>query len=64
MDKPAEFMTFVVRLQRGAAEEIAGVVERVRTGEKARFRGADTIGPLIVRMLSDGAAADGGGPDR
>ena len=58
MDKPAEFMTFVIRLQRGAAEEIAGVVERVKTGEKARFRGVDTIGPVIVRMLADGEIDD------
>jgi hypothetical protein len=53
MDKPVEFMTFVVRLQRGDGEEIAGVVERVKTGEKARFRGVDEIGALIARMLSD-----------
>ena len=39
-----------------AVAEVAGVVEHVTTGEKARFLGVDTIGALIVRILPARAA--------
>lgn len=57
MDQPAEFVTFVVRLQRRGTREIVGVVERVKTGEKARFEGVEGIGPAIAGMLGPAAAA-------
>jgi hypothetical protein len=62
MRQPAEYMTFVVRLQRTPDDEIAGVVERVRTGEKARFRGMEMIADAIVRMLSNGAGDESAAP--
>ncbi len=51
MDQPTQYVTFVVRLERRAADEMAGVVEQVRTGEKARFRGVESIGGVIAGML-------------
>ena len=57
MDQPAEFITFVVRLQRMGATEIVGVVERVKTGEKVRFEGVEGIGPAIAGMLGPAVAA-------
>lgn len=57
MDQPAEFITFVVRLQRQGAREIVGVVERVKTGEKVRFEGVEGIGPAIAGLLESAAAA-------
>jgi hypothetical protein len=32
-------MTFIVRVSRDEAGRLAGVVERVRTGQKERFQG-------------------------
>jgi hypothetical protein len=46
-----EYATFIVRLARVGADDVDGIVERVRTGEKARFRGLDELGPTIRRML-------------
>jgi hypothetical protein len=57
MDQPAEFITFVVRLQRMGATEIVGVVERVKTGEKVRFEGVEGIGPAIAGILGAAVAA-------
>jgi len=44
-------ITFVVRVSTDRAGVIAGVVERVRTGEKARFQGLEDLGALIARMI-------------
>lgn len=46
-------VTFMVRLTRGADGRLRGTVERVRTGEKERFTGADGIGGVIERMLQE-----------
>jgi hypothetical protein len=43
--------SFVVRVSRGTAGGLEGIVERLRTGEKMWFRGADQIGSVIARML-------------
>ena len=43
--------SFVVRVSRGTAGRLEGIVERLRTGEKAWFRGADQLGSVIARML-------------
>ena len=45
-------MTFVVRLSRDDAGRLTGVVERVRTGEKARVDAFDAIGHAIARMVA------------
>lgn len=44
-------VAFVVRVVTDQAGGLAGIVERVRTGEKERFHDAAAIGPLIARML-------------
>ena len=44
-------MTFIVRLSRDEAGRVAGIVERVRTGEKERFEGVAAIATLIARMV-------------
>lgn len=44
--------TFVVRVRRDAAGRLTGLVERVATGEKGRFQGADALAELIQRMLA------------
>jgi hypothetical protein len=46
-------VTFVVRLTRDPDGRLLGTVERVRTGEKERFTGADGIGGIIERMLRE-----------
>ena len=52
MHAPAdEFATFVVRLSRMSGGRLGGVVERVRTGEKARFHELDALGSVIAKML-------------
>lgn len=49
----ASCVTFVVRATRGRDGRLAGVIERVRTGEKHRFEDPDTIGRLIERMVDE-----------
>jgi hypothetical protein len=44
-------MTFIVRLSLDEAGRVTGIVERVRTGEKARFEGVGGIATLIARMV-------------
>jgi hypothetical protein len=51
-ERSAPVMLFMVRIVRGAAG-LRGTVERVRTGEKERFTGADGIGGVIERMLQN-----------
>jgi hypothetical protein len=46
-------VTFVVRAARGPDGRLAGVVERVRTGEKHRFEDPGAIGLLIERMVDE-----------
>jgi hypothetical protein len=46
-------VTFVVRAARGRDGRLAGVVERVRTGEKHRFEDPGSIGLLIERMVDE-----------
>ncbi len=46
-------VTFMVRITCGRDGRLRGTVERVRTGEKERFTGADGIGSVIERMLRE-----------
>jgi hypothetical protein len=46
-------LAFIVRVSRGLDGRLAGVVERVRTGEKRRFEDPSAIGPLIEEMVSE-----------
>ena len=43
--------TFIVRIARDQGGRLRGIVERVRTGEKQRFTGADGVGGVIEQML-------------
>jgi hypothetical protein len=51
-------MTFVVRLTRDKVGRITGVVEKVKTGRKARVEGLDAISRAIGEMI----ASPGGQP--
>ena len=46
-------VTFIVRLVCDDARRVRGTVERVRTGEKRVFTGADGIGGVIEQMLGN-----------
>jgi hypothetical protein len=46
-------VTFVVRAARAPDGRLAGVIERVRTGEKHRFEDPGAIGRLIEQMVDD-----------
>ena len=43
--------TFIVRASQDAHGRLHGIVERVKTGEKQRFTGADGLGGVIEKML-------------
>jgi hypothetical protein len=51
-DPARSMVTFIVRTSRDPGGCLRGVVERVRTGEKERFTGADGLGRLIERMVT------------
>jgi hypothetical protein len=57
---PSPVLTFIVRITRDATGRLRGTVERVRTGEKERFTGADSIGVVVERMLDDDRQGRGG----
>ena len=61
MGAEPEIVTFVVRLVAEGAGRVAGVVERVRRGEKGRSRDIKAIDPLVAAMLK-GDAEDGEAP--
>ena len=44
--------TFVLRVELDPTSSVVGVVERVRTGEKERFRGYDMLVEIVRRMLA------------
>ena len=50
----ATSVTFIVRISIEAGR-VSGIVERVRTGEKERFRGVDDLGRIITRMITGNA---------
>jgi hypothetical protein len=62
MGAEPEVVTFVIRLVAEKGGRVAGIVERVRSGEKRRFRDLEAIGPLIAAMLR-GGAEDGEAPE-
>ena len=69
MEAPRRPATFIVRIYRDAAGETSGSVQRVRTGERRAFHGAETIGALIVELLATDGPEDAGfgvqeNPDR
>jgi hypothetical protein len=58
MGAEPEVVTFIVRLVAERGGRVAGVVERVRSGEKRRFRDIEATARFIVAMLR-GDAEDG-----
>jgi hypothetical protein len=52
-------MTFVIRLTVREDGRLTGVVTRVRTGDKERFDGAESLPPIITRMAREEAVAPG-----
>jgi hypothetical protein len=56
----------VVRAWRDAAGRLTGVVERVTTGERVRFQGADVMAQIVERMVPKPKASGplGRGEDR
>ena len=53
-------MTFVVRLSRDDAGQLTAVVERVRSGEKARVHDLNAIPGAIARMITADERLDPG----
>ena len=52
-DRPVKTVSFVVRLSRELSGDITGIVERVATGEKVRFRGCDAVGSVIADLFAE-----------
>jgi hypothetical protein len=50
-----EHATFIVRVTRGERGGLSALVERVRTGEKARVQRVERLGRVLLRMLEDPA---------
>jgi len=48
---PEEFATFIVRVSKDTTGSMSGVVEWVRTGQRAQFRELAGISEVISRML-------------
>lgn len=58
MDHIAPPVTFVVRAVPEAGGSIAGIVERVGTGQKARFRRIERLAEIITHMVAAPHAAE------
>jgi hypothetical protein len=59
---PAPRISFIVRVARDEAGRLSGIVERVQSGAKEGFHGAEAIGPLIARMAREEVGDPGGHP--
>ena len=44
-------MTFIVRVQESGPSQMAGTVERLRSGETQPFRGVEELAGLIARAV-------------
>jgi hypothetical protein len=68
MDQATEWResdTFVVRVFRSPGGGLTGLVQHVRTGEKAPFQGLESLGAAMARMtLPPGHAAIAPGGQR
>ena len=47
-------MVFIVQIIRDDTGIVSAVVERLRTGEKARLRGLEALASVITRMIERG----------
>jgi hypothetical protein len=50
-----EYTTLIVRIRQDDAGRLSGVVKRVRTGEKVRFHGLETLSRAVASLLWRGA---------
>jgi hypothetical protein len=50
-----EYTTLIVRIRQDDAGRLSGVVERVRTGEKVRFHGLETLSRAVASLLATSA---------
>jgi hypothetical protein len=51
-EHPGEYTTLIVRIRQDDAGRLSGVVERVKTGEKVRFYGLETLSRTVASLLS------------
>jgi len=51
-EHPGEYTTLIVRIRQDDAGRLSGVVELVRTGEKVRFYGLETLSRTVASLLS------------
>ena len=51
-EHPGEYTTLIVRIREDDAGRLSGVVELVRTGEKVRFYGLETLSRTVASLLS------------
>ena len=51
-EQHAEPASFIVRLSRDEMGRVSGIVERVRTGQRARFVAFEEIGHVIAVMMN------------
>jgi hypothetical protein len=47
-----DYTTLIVRVRQDDAGQFSGVVERVRTKEKVRFHGLETLARAVASLLS------------
>jgi len=51
-EHPGEYTTLIVRIRQDDAGRLSGIVERVKTGEKVRFYGLETLSRAVASLLS------------
>lgn len=64
MQLPGAVLTFIVRVTAHDAGQLAGTVERVRTGERHRFQSAEELGAIVTRIAAGEPPTDGAGAGR
>jgi hypothetical protein len=50
-ERPRNTVTFIVRASRDHGGLLRGIVEHVKSGAKESFRGSDTLGEVIDKMV-------------
>jgi hypothetical protein len=61
-ERPPLQHSFIVRIAERTGGRLSGTVERVRTGEKARFETLEGVAAAIRQMLRDSQEVSNGGP--
>jgi hypothetical protein len=60
LGEASEHTTFIVRITRTDGQGFTALIERVRTGEKARVRTLEHLGRVLVEMLETPVLGDTG----